>query len=76
MSSFIKFLSVFTLILGSAYIYTGYRLAQGFGLDGVYLILFWIIIALLILMIPVSYFVSQLVQREKFQSVFTNSGKY
>jgi predicted MPP superfamily phosphohydrolase len=71
MTSFLKFLTVFTLILGSAYVYTGIRLSEGLSLSGGTYYLFWIMIFVLIFMIPVSYFVSQVIHKEWIQSTFS-----
>ncbi len=71
MTSFLKFLTVFTLILSSAYIYTGFRLIEGLSITGLWLYPFWILILILILMIPVSYFLSQVSVSEKVQSLFS-----
>ncbi|TGN14599.1 metallophosphoesterase [Leptospira ilyithenensis] len=71
MSRFLVFISVFTLILGSGYSYTGVRLVQGLGITGLNLALFWILIVSLVLIIPVSYFFSQTVNKEKYQSILS-----
>jgi len=71
MTSFLKFLAVFTTILGSAYIYTGIRLVEGLALSGGWLYVFWASIIVLILMIPISYYFSQVVISEWIQSTFS-----
>jgi predicted MPP superfamily phosphohydrolase len=71
MASFIKFLTLFTFILGSAYFYAGLRLAEGLGLSGVGLYLFWFLIFILVLMIPISYFLSQASPFERLQAIFS-----
>ncbi|TGL61318.1 metallophosphoesterase [Leptospira ognonensis] len=71
MTSFLKFLTVFTTILGSAYIYTGIRLVEGLSLSGLSVYLFWGAIIVLILIIPVSYFLSQVTASEWVQSFFS-----
>lgn len=71
MTSFLKFLTVFTTILGSAYIYTGIRLVEGLSLSGPSIYLFWGTIIVLILIIPVSYFLSQVTASEWVQTIFS-----
>ncbi|GBF50431.1 calcineurin-like phosphoesterase family protein [Leptospira ryugenii] len=71
MRSFIQFLSIFTLILGSAYTYTGIRLVEGLNITGNFLILFWTLVVLLVLLVPVSYFISQWTTKTKIRSVFS-----
>jgi len=71
MSRFLIFISIFTMILGSGYAYTGVRLVQGLGISGWGLGLFWALIVFLVVIIPVSYFFSQTVNRERFQSILS-----
>jgi predicted MPP superfamily phosphohydrolase len=71
MIHFFKFLFVFTLIIGTAYVYTGVRIANGLMLSGLSLYGFWILIAILILMIPISYFFSHFSHKELTQTIFS-----
>ncbi|XDD51905.1 metallophosphoesterase [Leptospira sp. WS92.C1] len=70
-SRFLVFLSVFTLIIGLGYTYTGFRLIQGFGGQSWVSWLTWGLIFLFTLSIPVSYYISLTSDQERIQTVFS-----
>lgn len=70
-SRLLVFLSVFTLIIGSGYVYTGFRLISGLSTQSWISWLAWTLIFLCTLSIPVSYYISLTSKREGIQTVFS-----
>ncbi|PJZ59068.1 metallophosphoesterase [Leptospira barantonii] len=70
-SRFLVFLSVFTLIIGLGYTYTGIRLIPGLGAQGWLSWFAWILILLFTLSIPVSYYISLTSKQEGIQTAFS-----
>ncbi|EMN02646.1 metallophosphoesterase [Leptospira noguchii] len=70
-SRFLIFLTVFTLIIGLGYTYTGFRLIPNLSTQGWISWLGWILIVLFTLSIPVSYYISLTSKREGIQTTFS-----
>lgn len=70
-SRFLVFLSVFTLIIGLGYTYTGFRLIPGLGAQGWVSWFAWILIFLFTVSIPVSYYISLTSKQEGIQTAFS-----
>ncbi len=70
-SRFLIFLTVFTLIIGLGYTYTGFRLIPNLSTQGWISWLGWTLIVLFTLSIPVSYYISLTSKREGIQTAFS-----
>lgn len=70
-SRLLVFLSVFTLIIGSGYVYTGFRLISGLSTQSWISWFAWTLIFLCTLSIPVSYYISLTSKHEGIQTVFS-----
>ncbi len=73
MRGFLVFLSFFTTIIGVGYFYIGLKMIPNLGLHGIGVVVAWIIIALLVFSIPISYFISHTVASPKLQTFFSFS---
>ncbi|EMM72492.1 metallophosphoesterase [Leptospira weilii] len=70
-SRFLVFLSVFTLIIGLGYAYTGFRLIPSLSTQSWISWFAWALIFLCTLSIPVSYYISLTSKREGIQTAFS-----
>ncbi|URD70629.1 metallophosphoesterase [Leptospira borgpetersenii] len=70
-SRLLVFLSVFTLIIGSGYVYTGFRLISSLSTQSWISWFAWTLIFLCTLSIPVSYYISLTSKHEGIQTVFS-----
>ncbi|WP_061223708.1 metallophosphoesterase [Leptospira weilii] len=70
-SRFLVFLSVFTLIIGLGYAYTGFRLIPSLSTQSWIFWLAWTLIFLCALSIPISYYISLTSKREGIQTAFS-----
>lgn len=71
LNRFIIFLSVFTSIIGAGYFYIGLKMIPGLGLDEMFSLLAWVLIFVLVISIPISYWISHTVASPRMQSVFS-----
>lgn len=56
--------------MGFTYFYSGYRLIEGLEIDGGLAWTIWTVIALSVILVPISYLLSKLTQKEKTQTFF------
>ena len=71
MQRFLIFITVFTLIIGSAYYYVGNRIIEGFEIPILGKIGFWSIVVILTLLTPASYLSSLFLEDSDWQKTLS-----